>query len=204
MKIRRTSDGKPLWLVAAARSVRSSPRLSGLGSRAVDGVQGNRTVVDLATRVFALSGGVPVIFLKGGSAIESQEHAERLPVVLVDLVGAEAAVLSQALAEVAQVQARTRGFRPLILVSTPAFRELRGYGWPMELVVAQQDWDFDQAWEDYLAARLAMIATRYRLWSTVGLRDGRLDPLGVRVLEQLATYRPWEASFQWRPPADVE
>ena len=62
-------------------------------------------------------------------------------------------------------------------------------------MIAQEDWDFPQEWQDYVAARLAMIATRYRTWSTVGVVDGTLDPLGVRVLEQLASYRPWEASF---------
>lgn len=65
MKLRRSSDGKPAWLVSAARTVRGSERLSGVGNRAVGSVQGNRTLVDIATRVFAFAGGVPVIFLKG-------------------------------------------------------------------------------------------------------------------------------------------
>ncbi|GAA1784269.1 hypothetical protein [Nostocoides veronense] len=195
MKLRRSSDGKPAWLVSAARAVRSSDRLSGVGNRAVEGVQGNRTLVDIATRVFAFSGGVPVIYLRGGAPLDGVEHQERLPVVLVNAVGVEEAHLAGILQQVAEVQQRTVGFRPLLLLSVPAFREVRAYGWPMELVVAQQDWDFPQQWDDYLAQRLAMIATRYRIWSTVGCGDGALDPMGARILERLATYRPWETSF---------
>lgn len=195
MKLRRISDGKPAWLVSAARTVRGSERLSGVGNRAVGSVQGNRTLVDIATRVFAFAGGVPVIFLKGGSPVETVEHPERLPVVLINAIGVAGAAIPGVLAQIADLQTRTAGFRPLLLTSTPVFRQVRPYGWPVELVIAQEDWDFPQEWQDYVAARLAMIATRYRTWSTVGVVDGTLDPLGVRVLEQLASYRPWEASF---------
>lgn len=195
MKLRRSSDGKPAWLVSAARTVRGSERLSGVGNRAVGSVQGNRTLVDIATRVFAFSGGVPVIFLKGGSPVETVEHPERLPVVLINAIGVAGEAIPGVLAQIADLQTRTAGFRPLLLTSTPAFRQVRPYGWPVELVIAQEDWDFPQEWQDYVAARLAMIATRYRTWCTVGVVDSALDPLGVRVLEQLASYRPWEASF---------
>ncbi|CCH75449.1 hypothetical protein BN11_700006 [Nostocoides australiense Ben110] len=191
----RTSDGKPRWLVGAARTVRSSGRLSALGNRAVGGVQGNRTLVDVATRVFAFSGGVPLIYLKGGVAVADVPNPERLPVVLVNAVGAGVEAIPGLIEEVAGLQRETLGFRPVLLVSVPCFREVRAQGWPMELVVPQQEWDFEQEWEDYLAGRVAMIATRYRTWGSVGVVDGRLEPMGRRVLQQLATYRPWEASF---------
>lgn len=191
----RTSDGKPRWLVRAAQTVRSSPRLSSVGNRAVDGVQGNRTLVDVATRLFAFAGGVPVIFLKGGRGADGVEHPERLPVVLIDAVGSAAGEIPGLLAELCALQEATRGFRPLLLLDVPAFREARAYGYPVELIVPQADWDFDTDWADYYAERLAMIATRYRTWITVRVVDGRLDPLGRRVLARLATYRPWDAAF---------
>lgn len=191
----RTSDGKPRWLVRAARTVRTSPRLSSVGNRAVDGVQGNRVLVDVATRVFAFAGGVPVIFLRCGAGVAGIEHPERLPVVLIDAVGCDSDALPGVLAELEELQRRTRGFRPLLLVDRPVFREVRAFDWPMELVVPQSDWDFPLEWQEYLADRLAMIATRYRTWTSVTVRDGRLDPMGRRVLERLEHYRPWEASF---------
>lgn len=192
---RRTSDGKPRWLVRAAQTVRSSPRLSSVGNRAVDGVQGNRTLVDVATRLFAFAGGVPVIFLKGGRGVEGVEHSERLPVVLIDAVATPAEAIPGLLADVADLQEATRGFRPLLLLDVPAFREARAYGYPMELLVPQADWAFDSDWEDYYAGRLAMIATRYRTWATVRVIDGQIEPLGRRLLTGLATYRPWDAAF---------
>ena len=103
----RRTDGMPGWLVAAARTVRSSGRLSAASHRAVEGI---------------------------------------------------AALLGQ----VAELQEQTQGFRPVLLLSVPAFAEVRAYGWPVELVVNEADWDFEQDWADHVTLRLAMMQTRYQ------------------------------------------
>lgn len=193
MRWARTSDGVPRWLVRAARTARSSPRLTAAGNRAVEGVHGRPALVDVATRVLAFSGGVPVLYLRGGAGVAGVEHPERLPVVLVDAVGCPSDALPVLLAEVGDLQARTRGFRPVFLLDVPAFRELRAYDNPMELVIPEREWDFDEPWADYLATRRAMMATRYRPWTAVAAADGRLEAQGRAMLSLLEHYRPWEA-----------
>ena len=184
----------PGWLVAAARTVRSSGRLSAASHRAVEGIQGNRAVVGVATRVLRQGGGVPVILLKSGSGLAGVEHPERLPVVIVDAAGVPVEGIAALLAQVAELQEQTQGFRPVLLLSVPAFAEVRAYGWPVELVVNEADWDFEQDWADHVTLRLAMMQTRYQAWATVAVVDGELAAGGVRLLRSLEFYRPWEAS----------
>ncbi|MFZ1372629.1 MAG: hypothetical protein WBP28_06925, partial [Nostocoides sp.] len=190
----RRTDGMPGWLVAAARTVRSSGRLSAASHRAVEGIQGNRAVVGVATRVLRQGGGVPVILLKSGSGLAGVEHPERLPVVIVDAAGVPVEGIAALLAQVAELQEQTQGFRPVLLLSVPAFAEVRAYGWPVELVVNEADWDFEQDWADHVTLRLAMMQTRYQAWATVAVVDGELAAGGVRLLRSLEFYRPWEAS----------
>ncbi|MFZ1577014.1 MAG: hypothetical protein WAT47_01490, partial [Nostocoides sp.] len=162
--------------------------------RAVEGIQGNRAVVGVATRVLRQGGGVPVILLKSGSGLAGVEHPERLPVVIVDAAGVPVEGIAALLAQVAELQEQTQGFRPVLLLSVPAFAEVRAYGWPVELVVNEADWDFEQDWADHVTLRLAMMQTRYQAWATVAVVDGELAAGGVRLLRSLEFYRPWEAS----------
>lgn len=181
----------PGWLTGAAKTIRNSPRLTTATGRVFGAVQGNRVLVDIATRVFAWDGAVPVAFLEPGRPLDGMAETERLPIIVIDAIDAGEA-LPHVLREVAILQGETRGFRPVVLLDQPAFGAVRAYGWPMELVVPEAEWDFPQEWADYRARRLAMLLARYRAWTIVGVVDGQLEPGGRRLLSVLATYRPWE------------
>lgn len=188
------AGGAPGWLKAAARTIRTSPRLLAATDRTFGAVQGNRTLVDIATRVFAWDGAVPVVFLEAGRPLAGMAEVERLPVIVVDAVLLDATHLAHLLREVSILQGRTRGFRPVFVASVPEFAAVRAYGYPFELVVPAAEWEFAREWPGYVAERLAMILARYRGWTIVGVcADGTLEPGGRRLLEALATYRPWEA-----------
>ncbi|MEI2774434.1 MAG: hypothetical protein V9G19_00380 [Tetrasphaera sp.] len=189
-----SSGGAPGWLQATARTIRNSPRLLAATDRTFGAVQGNRTLVDIATRVFAWDGAVPVVFLHAGRPLRGMAEVERLPIIVIDAVLLDAARVAHVLREVSILQERTRGFRPVFLLSVPEFAAVRAYGYPVELVVPAADWDFERPWPEYVAERLAMMLARYRAWTIVGVQDdGTLEPGGRRLLEVLETYRPWEA-----------
>jgi hypothetical protein len=182
----------PNWLKATARTIRNSDRLTSATDRVFGAVQGNRVLVDVATRVFAWDAAVPVVFLDAGKPLAGLAEPERLPIIVIDAIGA-GDHLDDVLAEVSDLQAETRGFRPVLLLDQPAFGAARAYGYPVELVIPEDEWDFTGEWADYVARRRAMMLARYRAWTIVAVLDGRLDPTGRRLLAQLADYRPWEA-----------
>ncbi len=187
----RPPASAPGWLRGAAKTIRNSPRLTSATDRVFGAVQGNRVLVDVATRVFAWDGAVPVAFLEAGRPLDGMAETERLPIVIVDAIGAGAA-LPHVLREVAILQGETRGFRPVLLLDQPEFAAVRAYGWPMELLLPEAEWAFAGEWADYRARRLAMMLARYRAWTIVGVLDGQLEPGGRRLLGALRTYRPWE------------
>lgn len=183
----------PKWLQGVARTVRNSPRLTSATETVFGRLQGNRTVVDVATRVFGFDLAVPIVFLRAGRALAGMAEVERLPVVLVNAAGMPGDRLTGLLEDLEALQRRTRGFRPVLLLDTPAFAEVRAYDWPMELVVPAADWSFATDWDDYLADRVAMMVARYRAWIVVSARTGTMEADGCRILGRLEHYRPWEA-----------
>lgn len=187
----RTAGGVPKWITATARTVRSSSRLSSATDRAIGAVRGNAVLIDVARRVFAWDAPVPVMVLAAGRPLAGMDGTERLPIVVIDAIGSGAS-LPHILREVAVLQGETRGFRPVLLLDQPEFAAVRAFGYPVELVIPEAEWDFAGEWADYRARRLAMMLVRYAALSIVGVTDGQLDPVGRRLLASLASYRPWE------------
>jgi len=111
---------------------------------------------------------------------------ERLPVILISLVGltedieenaAAREVVDVVIDEVAECQLLGASFRPVFLLDTPAFGRARSYGYVVELVTPRSAWLGEPAdWPVYIAARVRSMATIYGVSAmiTVG-SDGLND-----------------------------
>lgn len=114
--------------------------------------------------------------------------AERLPVVVVVMMGRSADQVRAVLDELAELQVLTAGFRPVVVMDAPALAAARGYGYPAELLIAEADWtDPAQPWDEYVRATLGAIFVTYR--STASLVVGP-DGLGRTERQLLAALAP--------------
>ena len=117
---------------------------------------------------------------------------ERLPVVLVSLVGltdgigeraAIGEVVDGVIDDVAEMQLLGAGFRPVFLLDTPAFNRARSYGYPVELVTPHSRWSGEVAdWSKYVAARVASMTTTYGISSVIMVGPDGLDDVARGVL----------------------
>lgn len=143
---------------------------------------------DLAWRMVApkhLAGQVDVPF-RGGSHLRGDD-VQTLPVVGLMTLGASREQLVEVLGQVAELQRRTRGFRPLLIVDVPVFAEAREHGYVVDLVTPRSGWTGDEgSWETYVAHRAAAAVDDYQLWSLLQIPPTGPSPLDVALLEQLA------------------
>lgn len=95
-----------------------------------------------------------------GRLIAGQGH-ERLPVVIINLIGEDVPTITQLVDEIAALQLATAGFRPVFVLDQPALAITRRYGFATELVMEPAAWPFDQRWDDYVARRLRDILSTY-------------------------------------------
>src|SRR5690625_1806259 len=133
----------------AARGMRTSPVIERLGGRVAGRLRDSRTAREVVSRVFDLDvtvGGS--VFLSAGNVIAGQ-GLDNLPVVLVSLVGATDDDVPELLEKVAQEQVLTGGFRPVILLDSDHFAEVRQYGWPVDHLVPPDAWTGQVPWRDY-------------------------------------------------------
>ncbi|TDE15932.1 hypothetical protein [Jiangella asiatica] len=114
--------------------------------------------------------------------------AERLPVVVVMMVGLPTDRVREVVDQLAELQVLTAGFRPVVVMDTPALAAARGYGYPAELLIAEDSWtDPAQPWDEYVRVTLGAIFTTYR--STASLIVGP-DGLGRTERQLLAGLSP--------------
>lgn len=107
--------------------------------------------------------------------------AERLPVVVVIMIGVPAQTVGPVVDEIAELQVLTAGFRPVVVMDAPALGAARTYGYPAEQLIDQASWtDENQSWDDYARFTLASIFATYR--STASLLVG---PQGLSRADRL-------------------
>lgn len=103
--------------------------------------------------------------------------SERLPVVLLLLVGTPVERIGDVAEEVASVQVLGAGFRPVFVIDSPVFAPIRRFGYVVELVVARNSWSADGSWSEYLRRRVASMMDLYSARAVItvgadGLGDG--------------------------------
>ncbi len=168
------------------RRVRTNPTAERLGGRVAGRLRDSRTAREVVSRVFGLDVGIGgSVFLSSGRLVAGH-GLDNLPVVLVSLVGADADDVPALLERVAQEQVLTGGFRPVVLLDSDHFAEVRTYGYPVDFVVPPEAWtDAEVPWRDYFRERLRDMRRAYGAAAMVELRT--LDDLGFDVLASLAT-----------------
>jgi hypothetical protein len=119
---------------------------------------------------------------------------ERLPVILISLVGlpediedsAAGEVIDVVIDEVAECQLLGAGFRPVFLLDTPAFGRARSYGYVVELVTPRSAWLGEPAvWSQYIAGRVASITATYGVSTMITVGPNGLDDVARGVLRSL-------------------
>lgn len=113
---------------------------------------------------------------------------ERLPVVVIVMLGTPANQADDVVRDVAEIQVLTAGFRPVIVMDTPQLGAARAWGYPVELLTSEAAWTHDtQSWDDYVRTTMASIFTTYRSTASMILGpDGltRADRLLLRGLAE--------------------
>jgi hypothetical protein len=105
-------------------------------------------------------------------AVVSDEVAADLPVTLVVLLGADEEIAIQVGRTVAELQVRVGGFKPVFLVDQPVWAALRRFGYVVDHLVPQAEWErwpASGAWSDYLMHRLRDCRRDYGARTTVVL-----------------------------------
>ena len=131
-------------------------------------VRGSATARSLAKRVFDIDAAqVAPMDISPGNLLGGV-GTERLPVVVVVLIGVPAERMRAVVDEIAQVQLLTAGFRPVIVMDLPELSAARRYGFPVELLVDEDSWIGEEpSWSEYVRSRLGSIVTTYRSAATV-------------------------------------
>jgi hypothetical protein len=167
-----------------ARRLRSNTAAGKVGGRVVGRLRESRTAREVVSRVFDLDvtvGGS--VFLSGGRLVAGH-GLDNLPVVLVSLVGAADDDVPELLERVAQEQVLTGGFRPVVVLDSDHFAEVRQYGWPVDHVVPERAWPHAEvAWRDYLRERVRGMRRGYGAVALVELAEP--DGLGLDVLASM-------------------
>ncbi len=181
-----------------ARVARSSPGYRRVTDTLLPRIRGNETVVDLLTRLVGEGGRLggpshPLVTPKGVDA----EGADRWPVVVVTLDDPDGSrpprddEVRAAVAELGELQARLRCFRPVFLVTGDALTVVRQAGHAVELLPAPEDLADEGERRRHRARRLVSMTDHYRAWLVLEVplseRPG-LTPAQRELLEALPGY----------------
>jgi hypothetical protein len=184
-------------LLKAARLARRMPGYRWVRRRAVPRIRQSAAARALAYRLFAMESrkstqavAAPLELTAG--RLLAGLGMERLPVILISLVGlaediedsaAAREVIDVVIDEVAECQLLGAGFRPVFLLDTPAFGRARSYGYVVELVTPRSAWLGEPAdWPEYLAARVTSMTTIYGVSATITVRSDGLDDVARGLL----------------------
>ena len=171
--------------LGAVRRVRANPTLSRVGGRVAGRLRDSRTAREVVSRVFDLdvTGVGGTVFLSAGNLVAGH-GTDHLPVVLVSLVGAPAEDVPRLLEQIAQEQVLTGGFRPVLLLDSDHFAEVRQYGYPVDFLVPEAEWTDEQVpWRDYFRERLRSMRQSYGAVAFVELTEP--DALGLDILASM-------------------
>lgn len=111
---------------------------------------------------------------------------ERLPVVVIVMFNLSADRVDEVVAEVAELQVLTAGFRPVFVTDTPQLGTARRYGYPVELLVDEAGWDDSQPWSTYLRSALTAIFAAYRSNASLVVGPAGLSQTDRLVLNSVA------------------
>lgn len=169
------------------RRARQVPGYRTVRRRALAWVRDSDTARDVANRVFsgsqARSDRLPQRFPSAGNLLAGL-GVDQLPVIMVVLAGVPQDRVGAVIDEVAQLQLLGAAFRPVFVLDSPQLAAPRRYGYPAELLVSQDSWDFaDPTWEDYAAQRFADIRTHYRVEADVTVSGDGLTEVDRALLE---------------------
>ena len=185
-------------LLQAARLARRVPGYRWVRRRAVPRIRQSAAARALAYRLFAMESHKSTqpaapLELAAGHLLAGL-GTERLPVILISLVGlpediedsAAGECIDAVIDEVAECQLLGAGFRPVFLLDTPAFGRARSYGYVVELVTPRSAWLGDPAdWSEYLAGRVASITATYGVSTMITVGLNGLDDVARGVLRSL-------------------
>lgn len=156
-----------------SRLARSAQRLP-VGKEQVGRVavrlRSSKTARKVVSRMFDFDdSGIGGTFFLGAGNVVGGLGLDSLPVVVVNLVGADPDAVPGLVEQVAQEQVLTGGFRPVFLIDGDYFAEIRQYAYPVDHVVPQSDWSEEMGdWEGYVVDRLRLMRRSY---SAVALID---------------------------------
>lgn len=159
---------------STVRRVRSVPAAEAAAVRVVTRVRDSGLARKAVSRAFDIdvTGVGGTVFLGSGHLLAGA-GLENLPVVVLSLVGTPAEEVAPQLDAVAREQVLTAGFRPVVVLDSDHLALVRGYGWPVELVITEADWlAADGAWGDYLEHRLQQIRRDYQASALLPLGAG--------------------------------
>lgn len=158
---------------ALARRARAMPATERIGGRVAGRLRDSQTAREVVSRVFDVdvTRVGQSVFLEAGRLVGGH-GLDRLPVVLVSLIGAADEDVPAILERVAQEQVLTAGFRPVILLDSDHFAEVRQYGWPVDFVVPENAWTAGGvSWHGYVRGRLRSMRRAYGAVALVELAD---------------------------------
>jgi hypothetical protein len=164
----------------AARLTRRMPGYRFVRRRALPRIRQSTAARALAQRIFptesVVHGPGPPVDVAAGRLLAGL-GTERLPVVLVSLVGvaddlgdrvAIGELVDEVIDDVAELQVLGAGFRPVFLLDTPVFTRARSYGYVVELVTPRTAWSAESPdWSEYVAARVASMTTTYGISAVI-------------------------------------
>lgn len=150
-------------------------------------VRANATARSLVKRVFDVDAAQRVPLDVTGGTLLGGVGVERLPVVVVIMLGVPAGQVGSVVDEVAQLQVLTAGFRPVFVMDVPELGAARRFGYPAELLTAEADWsDVSTPWNLYASRRLASIVDAFSSSATVVVNpNGEIDPTNKLLLHNL-------------------
>ncbi|AYY11930.1 hypothetical protein EF847_03600 [Actinobacteria bacterium YIM 96077] len=167
----------------AGRYVRRLPGYRYARRALLPRIRQSPSVRSLVKRVFDVdaSQSVPLDVAPGN--VLGGVGTERLPVVVILMLGIPAERAEPVVDEIAQLQLLTAGFRPVIVLDTPAFAAPRRYGYPAELLIAKDHWaDANQTWDEYARSRIGRIIATYRCSATISAGPDGLDDTDRLIL----------------------
>lgn len=173
---------------ARARLLSRAGRLPGVMSarrRLVMRARNSVKLRRLAQRVFAVDGAASAPPDVAPGQVIGGVGTESLPVVLVVVIGADAATLESVVDETARLQIVGAGFRPVIVSDADALAHIRRYGYPSELLVSRSSWSGPPTWDEYVRERLALLFAAYRANAAVTIGPGGFDDASRSVLSSL-------------------
>jgi hypothetical protein len=176
-----------------SRWVRRLPGADPLARVVLPRIRSSQVLTDLAWRVFAPRHGAGLVdvALHPGQYLTGRDTTV-LPVLGVVALGYDQDQVAALMQDLAQLQQRTRAFRPLLVLDTPAFAAARRHGYVVELVLSPDQWGEGPGHEDYLGRRLEALLHHYQLAHLLQARPdgGGLSAVDVALIGALADRLP--------------